>query len=142
MGYSGYKAKRLNLGCYVTGGIVGLVGIFLLVGFLGGISGYSEGIRIGTVDKFSKKGLFFKTWEGEMPLSGMESNGDGGMVARVFQFSVIDLDVVEAIKEAMEKGQRLKLVYDEYFIQNQAQMGTTYEIIKAVPIKVIKEKKQ
>jgi hypothetical protein len=27
---------------------------------------YSEGVRAGTLDKFSKKGVVFKTWEGEL----------------------------------------------------------------------------
>ena len=69
-----------------------------------------------------------------MPLSGMQSNGSGGVVPRIFEFSVIDPDVAEDVQEAMEKRQTVKLVYEEYFIKNQTAMGTRYEIIEVVLI--------
>jgi len=47
---------------------------------------------------------------------------------------VIDPDVVDDIKEAMEREQKVKLVYEEYFIKNRTQMGSTYEIIEVVLI--------
>jgi len=136
MVYSGINNSKSSHGCYARALIIGPIGILLIlfcIGLLGGISGYSEGSRIGIVDKFSKKGLFFKTWEGEMPLSGMESNGNG-MVARVFYFSVTDPEVAGDIRDAMEQGQRVKLVYEEYFLRDQTQMGSSYEIVKVIPI--------
>ena len=36
---------------------------------------YSEGTRSGVVQKFSKKGMFWSTWEGEMNLGYNTQNG-------------------------------------------------------------------
>jgi hypothetical protein len=83
---------------------------------------YSEGTRTGELIKFSKKGVLYKTWEGEI------SQGISG--AQIFQFSVLDeeQDVVKKLKE--NEGNYVKLTYIEryatflfwgdtkYFIQN------------------------
>ena len=83
---------------------------------------YSEGTRSGELIKFSRKGVIFKTWEGEI------SQGISG--AQIFQFSVLDKDedVVKALQE--NEGKYVKLTYVEryatfifwgdskYFVQN------------------------
>jgi hypothetical protein len=83
---------------------------------------YSEGTRTGELIKFSKKGVLYKTWEGEI------SQGISG--AQIFQFSVLDeeKDVVRKLQE--NEGNYVKLTYIEryatflfwgdtkYFIQN------------------------
>ena len=51
---------------------------------------YSEGTRSGELIKFSKKGVFFKTYEGEI------SQGISG--AQIFTFSVLGKDQ-EVIKK-------------------------------------------
>ncbi|HZJ36975.1 MAG TPA: 6-phosphogluconate dehydrogenase [Gillisia sp.] len=83
---------------------------------------YSEGTRSGELIKFSRKGVIFKTWEGEI------SQGISG--AQIFHFSVLDKDQ-EVIKKLQEnEGNYVKLTYVEryatfifwgdtkYFIQN------------------------
>jgi len=83
---------------------------------------YSEGTRSGELIKFSRKGVIFKTWEGEI------SQGISG--AQIFQFSVLDKDkdVIQGLQE--NEGKYVKLTYVEryatfmfwgdtkYFIQN------------------------
>ncbi len=68
---------------------------------------YSEGVRSGELIKFSRKGVVFKTWEGEI------SQGISG--AQIFTFSVLDRDedVIMALKEA--EGQYVKLDYEERY---------------------------
>lgn len=68
---------------------------------------YSEGVRSGELIKFSRKGVLFKTWEGEV------SQGISG--AQIFTFSVLDRDeeVIMALKEA--EGQYVKLDYEERY---------------------------
>lgn len=68
---------------------------------------YSEGVRSGEVIKFSRKGVVFKTWEGEI------SQGISG--AQIFKFSVLDRDqeVIEAMKAA--EGKYVKLSYEERY---------------------------
>ena len=68
---------------------------------------YSEGARSGELIKFSRKGVIFKTWEGEI------SQGISG--AQIFRFSVLDRDkeVIESLKAA--EGQYVKVNYEERF---------------------------
>jgi len=68
---------------------------------------YSEGVRSGELIKFSRKGVIFKTWEGEI------SQGISG--AQIFRFSILDrdMDVIESMKAA--EGQYVRVNYEERF---------------------------
>lgn len=86
--------------------------ILLVVGFCGFLAfvyyvPYSEGVRSGELIKFSKKGVTFKTWEGEM------SQGISG--AQIFQFTVPngEIGVVEKMKNL--QGRYVKLSYVERY---------------------------
>jgi hypothetical protein len=68
---------------------------------------YSEGTRSGELIKVSKKGVIFKTWEGEI------SQGISG--AQIFTFSVLDSEA-EVIQKLQEyQGNYVKLTYIERF---------------------------
>ncbi|SRR4030042_4631047 len=49
---------------------------------------YSEGYRAGLLQKFSSKGTFFKTYEGEMILSSVASTRDIALASEKFLFTV------------------------------------------------------
>jgi hypothetical protein len=49
---------------------------------------YSEGNRTGLLQKFSHKGNLFKTYEGELVLSSIQSTGGVGIASEKFLFSV------------------------------------------------------
>lgn len=68
---------------------------------------FSEGTRSGELIKFSKKGVFFKTYEGEI------SQGISG--AQIFQFSVEDgeKEVVQKLEDY--QGKYVKLTYKERY---------------------------
>lgn len=68
---------------------------------------YSEGVRAGELIKVSRKGVVFKTWEGEI------SQGISG--AQIFSFSVLDSDakVVEDLQNM--QGQYVKVTYIERY---------------------------
>jgi hypothetical protein len=51
---------------------------------------YSEGYRAGLLQKFSKKGTIFKTYEGEMILSSVSSTSNVALASEKFLFSVTD----------------------------------------------------
>lgn len=51
---------------------------------------YSEGYRAGLLQKFSRKGTLFKTYEGEMILSSVQSNANVAIASEKFLFSVTD----------------------------------------------------
>ncbi len=49
---------------------------------------YSEGYRSGLLQKFTSKGLLFKTYEGELIQSSVSSTRDVTLASEKFQFSV------------------------------------------------------
>lgn len=49
---------------------------------------FSEGYRAGLLQKFSRKGTFFKTYEGEMILSSVSSTSNVAIASEKFLFSV------------------------------------------------------
>jgi hypothetical protein len=84
---------------------------------------YSQGERSGEIVKFSQKGLYFKTWEGELN-QGRSLDGSTPLWA----FSVTSPDVIEAIIESQEKGERITLVYKEYILVSYRDGETDYII--------------
>ncbi len=74
---------------------------------------YSEGSRVGILYKFSKKGTFFKTYEGEMVLPGIKAgNSTTGMSTNRFQFSVANEELAEELMS--KQGMELELHYLNY----------------------------
>jgi hypothetical protein len=55
---------------------------------------YSEGYRAGLLQKFSNKGTFVKTYEGEMILSSVASTRDVALASEKFQFTVINKTLI------------------------------------------------
>ncbi len=55
---------------------------------------YSEGYRAGLLQKFSNKGTFFKTYEGEMILSSVASSRDIALASEKFFFTVTNKSLV------------------------------------------------
>jgi hypothetical protein len=51
---------------------------------------FSDGYRAGLLQKFSRKGTVFKTYEGEMILSSVQSNKNVPLASEKFIFSVSD----------------------------------------------------
>lgn len=68
---------------------------------------YSEGRRVGFVQKFSEKGWVCKTWEGELAMTPVP-----GAVPEKFQFSVRDDSVAHQIQRLM--GSRVAITYEEH----------------------------
>jgi hypothetical protein len=74
--------------------------IWLLVIFLCGFVyfkfffTYSEGYRAGLLQKFSSKGVIFKTYEGEMILSSVASTRDIALASEKFLFTVTNKSIV------------------------------------------------
>jgi hypothetical protein len=55
---------------------------------------YSEGYRAGLLQKFSNKGTFFKTYEGELILSSVASSRDIALASEKFFFTVTNRTLV------------------------------------------------
>lgn len=73
---------------------------------------YSEGHREGVLQKFSRKGNVFKTYEGEMIQLGFGQRTGGSLNAQYFYFSVTDLKLADSIENCM--GKSVKLHYIQY----------------------------
>ncbi len=72
---------------------------------------YSEGNRSGILQKFSKKGNIFKTYEGELIMSSIASTGNVTIASEKFLFSVTS-DSLAKVLFTLE-GKRLTLHYEQ-----------------------------
>lgn len=72
---------------------------------------YSDGYRAGLLQKFSHKGTIFKTYEGEMILSSVESNTHQAIASEKFYFSVTDEPIAQ--KMEMMQGEYIVVHYKQ-----------------------------
>lgn len=72
---------------------------------------YSEGNRTGLLQKLSRKGTVFKTYEGELVLSSISSTSNVAIASEKFYFSVTDAAIAKKM-EAFE-GKKVKLHYHQ-----------------------------
>lgn len=85
---------------------------------------YSSGDRVGIVQKFSKRGWIFKTWEGELTMVTVPS-----ITVETFLFTVRDEAVVRAINENL--GKRMALSYEQHKGLPGWFGDTEYYVVKA-----------
>lgn len=97
---------------------------------------YSNGERIGLISKFSQKGAFWKSWEGDMVLTqtGMNQSANND-----FEFSVDndheDANVIKMLDSAVNLGWKVKLTYHETIGKNWFEnRGNTSHFITGVQI--------
>lgn len=91
-----------------------VIAVFLFFNF----ANFSSGFRAGVPIKVSKKGVIFKTWEGELNVGGL-TNSSEGAIPTTWAFSISgDDDLVrEKLEEAVTYGKRVKLIYKEKFVK-------------------------
>jgi len=78
---------------------------------------YSEGVRAGTVLKVSKRGVIFKTYEGQLDLETFGAAQDkDNLFSQAFFFSVKEEAVVKDLEEVSLSGERVNLRYKEHFL--------------------------
>lgn len=112
--------------------VITLVAVFLVgqgVIALSNIT-YSEGDRVCVVDKFSTKGVFMKTWEGELQMRSIEQGG----VPKTWEFSVSNPEAIKQVQDAMDKGHRAKLHYQEKFFRHPWKGFTKYFVTSATAV--------
>ena len=98
---------------------------------------FSEGERAGTVVKLSRKGLFFKTYEGE--LATLAAGQTGTMTSNTFRFTVDNEEVADKIREAMNTGSRVNITYEEVFFTFPWEGDTNYFVKNVSVLKRAKE---
>ena len=117
---------KLAIGIVVA--VVSVVLFMWLFGLYWGVM-YSDGHRSGNIIKISKKGWFYRTWEGELSLSLNDIDSDGAVVARTWNFSVSDDNIAAAIEKAEKEGRRVTLHYREYRMRGSYYGDTGYDIL-------------
>ncbi|MEQ9300259.1 MAG: hypothetical protein RIF33_16925 [Cyclobacteriaceae bacterium] len=91
-----------------------IIAVFLFFNF----ANFSSGFRAGVPIKVSKKGIIFKTWEGEMNVGGLANSAEGAIPATwAFSIASDDEQVREKLEEAATYGKRVKLMYNEKFVR-------------------------
>ena len=89
---------------------------------------YSEGIRVGVIQKFSSKGLISKSWEGEMVQGGIRSK-QKGTITNVWKFSVLKPEVAKKVNDAIFDGGEVTVKYCQSFIKNPLVQNSSYEVV-------------
>ena len=114
--------------------VIAIVGLLLAIvfGSSGGCS-ISDGVRKGTVSKFSHKGIVWKTYEGELVMGGLIPGSEGGAQANVWRFSIRNDNpnreaLAEAVQKAAEASGAVAIKYHQSFIAMPWQAGTTYDV--------------
>jgi len=87
------KKGRKILSTIVYVSLVLLVGFFFWKYYFT----YSDGERFGLLQKFSRKGNIFKTYEGEMILSSVRGNTNVTIASEKFYFSVGNKNVADQL---------------------------------------------
>jgi hypothetical protein len=88
---------------------------------------YSEGERVGYVQKFSKKGWLCKTWEGELAMVAVP-----GSMPEKFFFTVRDAAAAVLVNESA--GKRVRLHYEQHIGIPTSCFGETQYFVTEVDV--------
>lgn len=93
---------------------------------------YSEGTRAGFVIKVSKKGVFFKTWEGQLNLQSFGAANMNNSFSEVFDFSIPkgDTAIYRQLQEVSLTGERINMHYTEKLVKLPWNGDTKYFVTK------------
>ena len=95
---------------------------------------YSEGSRSGVIQKLSKKGVIWKTWEGELNLgyndSRIDSEGRQTIAPAVFIFSCSSDGTAKSLADAEQAGRRVTIGYKQYLLRGWDKGSTSYDVTK------------
>jgi len=92
---------------WFMGFLLVLTAVFVLYIWLALTWSFSQGERVGYIQKLSKTGWVCKTWEGEMAMVTMP-----GAIPDKFLFSIRDDKVADRINK--QAGKRVALIYEQH----------------------------
>jgi hypothetical protein len=115
--------------------IVGILFVFMVIFFIARYSyTYSEGNRAGRLIKFSKQGIMFKTYEGEMNLGGVTNAANNSMMMNyMWDFSVTDQSVADSLLKL--EGKEISVHYKEKMAKLPWRGDTKYMVDKIVEVR-------
>lgn len=88
---------------------------------------YSDGYREGVLQKFSRKGNVFKTYEGEMIQLGFGQRG-AAINSQYYYFSVDDVQLADTLEKSL--GKIVRVHYTQYR-RNLPWRGENYDKVNA-----------
>lgn len=106
--------------------------VLIIARITGGVyNNYSDGDRTGVITKISKKGLIWKSWEGDMLVGGMTKDDNGTMVPTTWKFSLPNTaagnELAAKISEKSAGGGKVTLHYNQWWIKPIA-LSTDYQV--------------
>lgn len=107
-----------------------IIGIGLFSFYYWGV--YDEGIRAGIVLRISKKGILFKTYEGQLNLETFGALKGASPIMESFDFSVAsdEKNVIQELQEVALTGERVNLHYVKRYVIFPWRGDTKYFITK------------
>ena len=115
------------------------ISVILLIVLAGGMTfiyygTYSEGVRAGTVIKLSRKGVIFKTWEGQLNIRSFGAVRSENNLSEVFEFSIESdqEEIIRSLEEVSLSGERVNLHYVERYRALPWRGSTRYFVTKVV----------
>lgn len=92
---------------------------------------YDEGIRAGTILRISKKGMLFKTYEGQLNLQTFGALKGTNPIMESFDFSVeaSETEIIRSLEEAALSGERVNLHYIKRYTTFPWRGDTKYFIV-------------
>jgi hypothetical protein len=114
---------------FILASIVILAIVFLCLAYWGV---YDEGVRAGTVLRISKKGMIFKTYEGQLNVQTFGAIKGANPIMEAFDFSVSPTDhqVIEDLQQVALSGERVNLHYVARYAAFPWRGDTKYFITK------------
>jgi hypothetical protein len=88
---------------------------------------YSEGTRSGNLIKVSKKGVIFKSYEGQLNLGGV-SMADG-LEGNIWSFTMLEESLIDKVKPF--EGRKVKVYYKERY-KTMPWLGDTNYIVTKI----------
>ena len=98
------KVIGIVLGVVVIAAVLFFTGRYYFV--------FGEGVKAGTLNYIVKKGYVFKTYEGEMILTGLQSKAPNSMQSNEFTFSIEDAALAQRLM--LNSGREMQVHYKEY----------------------------
>lgn len=102
---------------------------------VGKVVGTSDGKRVGVITKFSHRGLFIKSYEGELNMGGLRnkinSEGNRSVVANVWEFSCSNPQMAEKLESLI--GKEVVIKYHQSFAG--LQRDTSYDVVSVEEVK-------
>lgn len=125
------RAKRVTRKVFRTIFIILLVvGAALFSFYYWGV--YDQGIRAGIVLRISKKGILFKTYEGQLNLETFGALKGASPIMEAFDFSVEpgNNEVLQELQQVALSGERVNLHYIKRYVIFPWRGDTKYFITK------------